>query len=256
MVEDGTERVVAAFMASLSDLFRALPGGRWEESEQLVCYRSDIGAARFSGVAVLGPRADETLASAWLDELADQEVPHCVIERPGAPAWTVRLAERHGLTEVDEEPLMVLEDPGDVAEPDGGDLVLERVDPADAIVVGTVQQVMADGFGGPVEVLGALMSADVLGMPGVEAWLGRVDGVPCTVGLGAVLAGHVGVFNIATPAEHRGRGYGHAVTARVVASGVAAGARTAYLQASALGYPIYERMGFRTVERWPARYPA
>ena len=67
--------------------------------------------------------------------------------------------------------------------------------------------------------------------------------------------GHVGVFNIATPPEHRGRGYGRAVTARVVADGVRAGARTAYLQASPMGLGVYQRMGFRTGETWRCHYP-
>ena len=45
------------------------------------------------------------------------------------------------------------------------------------------------------------------------------------------------------------------MTARAVAEGVAAGAHTAYLQASAMGYGVYERMGFRTAETWPSYYP-
>ena len=144
---------------------------------------------------------------------------------------------------------MLHEEPGSVAVPDTP--VIERIDPEDAAAVATGQQVFADGFGGPVEVLGPLMGAEVLRIPGNAAWLGRVDGVPVTVGFGSVTAGHVGVFNIATPEAHRRRGYGHAVTARVVAEGVALGAHTAYLQASEMGYPVYEAMGFRTVEIWP-----
>jgi N-acetylglutamate synthase len=64
------------------------------------------------------------------------------------------------------------------------------------------------------------------------------------------LEDHVGVFNVATPSRHRRRGYGAAVTARVVADGVAAGASWAWLQSSPSGYAIYERLGFRTLERW------
>ena len=46
------------------------------------------------------------------------------------------------------------------------------------------------------------------------------------------------------------------MTAAVMAAGAAEGAHTAYLQASTMGYPIYERMGFRTIESWPCYYPA
>ena len=77
---------------------------------------------------------------------------------------------------------------------------------------------------------------EVLAAPGLTAYVGRVDGEPCCAGLGSVDRGHVGVFNIATPPAHRRRGFGRAVTARVVADGVRAGAHTAYLQASPMGY--------------------
>jgi len=130
------------------------------------------------------------------------------------------------------------------------------VDPADAEGLRTAQQLMADGFEAPVELLAPLMGADLLAAPGMFAYVGRVDGEPCTVGLGAVADGHVGVFNIATPPPFRRRGFGHAVTARVVVDGVRLGARTAYLQSSPMGFGVYERLGFRTIETWACYYPA
>jgi hypothetical protein len=40
------------------------------------------------------------------------------------------------------------------------------------------------------------------------------------------------------------------VTARAVADGLAAGAQFAWLQSSAAGYGVYERLGFTTSETW------
>ncbi len=99
------------------------------------------------------------------------------------------------------------------------------------------------------------MSAEVLAVPGMSALVGLSADGPCAVGLGAFHRGHVGVFNIATPPAHRRLGHGRAVTARLVADGAAAGAHTAYLQASEMGYPVYERLGFTTVETWPSYFP-
>jgi hypothetical protein len=42
------------------------------------------------------------------------------------------------------------------------------------------------------------------------------------------------------------------MTARVVADGLVAGCDVAALQASQMGRPIYERLGFRTVVRYMA----
>lgn len=101
-----------------------------------------------------------------------------------------------------------------------------------------------------------MMTADVLRSTGMSAFVGRLDGTPCTTGMAAVHDGYVGVFNVATPPEFRRRGHGYAVTAQVVAAGASAGAHTAYLQASALGQSVYERMGFRTLETWPTYHAA
>jgi len=63
--------------------------------------------------------------------------------------------------------------------------------------------------------------------------------------------GHfAGIFNVATAPAHRGRGYAAALTARIASDAFAAGAHCAWLQSSPSGYNLYQRLGFRTVERW------
>ncbi len=58
---------------------------------------------------------------------------------------------------------------------------------------------------------------------------------------GAVL----GIFNVATVPAARGRGVGRAVTLAALRDGAGAGCRMAVLQASEMGHPVYERLGFR-----------
>jgi predicted acetyltransferase len=60
------------------------------------------------------------------------------------------------------------------------------------------------------------------------------------------------VYNIATVEGARRRGYGTAMTVRVALDGRAAGCDVAALQASEMGRPIYERLGYRTVVRYRA----
>jgi predicted GNAT family acetyltransferase len=71
--------------------------------------------------------------------------------------------------------------------------------------------------------------------------------VPVSTGLGVRSGRTIGIYNIATIPAARGKGYGAAITRRNVADGVAAGCDVAILQASDMGFPIYERIGFRTV---------
>ena len=57
----------------------------------------------------------------------------------------------------------------------------------------------------------------------------------------------IGVYTISTIPDARGRGYATTMTRRVAADGVRAGCDVAILQASDMGLPIYERLGYRTV---------
>jgi GNAT superfamily N-acetyltransferase len=57
----------------------------------------------------------------------------------------------------------------------------------------------------------------------------------------------IGVYNVATVPPARRRGYGEQITRRITDDAVLAGCDVATLQASDMGKPIYERLGYRTV---------
>jgi ribosomal protein S18 acetylase RimI-like enzyme len=58
------------------------------------------------------------------------------------------------------------------------------------------------------------------------------------------------IANVGVVPQARRRGIGEAMTGRALSDAVRAGCTAAYLQASAMGYPVYERMGFREVRSW------
>jgi GNAT superfamily N-acetyltransferase len=108
------------------------------------------------------------------------------------------------------------------------------------------------GFGSDPAVADGTVCADLVGRPGCVVYLGYADGEPVVSGLGWRTGRTIGVYSIATIPEARRRGYAAAMTARVVADGARAGCDAAALQASAMGRPIYERLGFRTVVTYDA----
>jgi N-acetylglutamate synthase len=111
-------------------------------------------------------------------------------------------------------------------------------------------QIAARGFEASEEVFAQLITPAVLARPGTRCYVGTIGEDAVTTGMGVTLGDFVAVFNIATPPEHRGHGFGAAVTARAVSDGFAHGARWSYLQSSVAGFSVYNNLGFDTVERW------
>ena len=90
-----------------------------------------------------------------------------------------------------------------------------------------------------------------------EHVIGLLGGVPVASASVMVAGGAAGIYNVATLEPARGRGIGAAMTAAVVRRGAARGLSLATLQASSMGRPVYERLGFRFVcDLVPYRPPA
>lgn len=129
-------------------------------------------------------------------------------------------------------------------------LEIRRV--TDQVGLDAHRQVVTAGFGSDPAVALETTCLALLDRPGCAVYVGYADGEPVASALGWRTGRTIGVYSIATVATARRRGYGAAMTARVMADGVDAGCDVAALQASELGRPIYERLGFRTVVRYAA----
>jgi N-acetylglutamate synthase len=208
-----------------------------------------VPAPTLNGVWVDGVEADAGAISDLLNEVAATGLPHCLQFRPGAADRLTELALSRNMTKEEEIPLMALEDPGqlDAAQAVSG-LTIRELSPGEARLHARVG---AAGFEAPLEMFMQLMTPAMLALPGARCYLGEAGGQPVTTGFGVTIGSYVAIFNIATPPPHRRHGYGAAVTARAVADGLKAGAKWSWLQASEVGKPVYERLGFHTVETWP-----
>ncbi len=119
---------------------------------------------------------------------------------------------------------------------------LEIVEASDGPSVREAEALIDEVYGAEAPI-GSLLTVACLGED-LRVWVGRVDGRPVTTATAYVADGFVGIYAVATSDEARGRGYGEAVT---WAATLCRPDLPATLQASPMGRPIYERMGYRTV---------
>lgn len=109
---------------------------------------------------------------------------------------------------------------------------------------------IAVGFGMPVELASRLFGPSLAESEEYAAFNAYIDGEVASTAALIVSDSVAGVYNVATPEAFRRRGLGEATTRAAVAEGARRGCVMSTLQASDMGYPIYERMGFRTAVTW------
>jgi len=121
------------------------------------------------------------------------------------------------------------------------------------IEVRTTEQLVAfreaafRGFGHPVAAAHMFLNQRLLALPQVRAYSGLIDGVVVATSILIATSGVAGIYWVATLELHRRQGYGEAVTWAAVAGAREFHCTIASLQASKLGRPVYERMGFEHV---------
>ena len=162
--------------------------------------------------------------------------------------WPVDLAAL-GFTR-SESPAMVR--PAGPLEATETDLAVREV--TDAAAAASFGRTLTAGFGYDQRglTIAEVFNADVLGDDRLRLWLGTLDARPVAASWSAVIDGHVGIYGVATVPDARRRGYGEALTRAAIA---VAPDLPATLQASTMGRPLYERLGFKEVGRFEVWRP-
>jgi hypothetical protein len=140
----------------------------------------------------------------------------------------------------------------DATAPPGVALTLVRDESGIRDAVRVSQQAWAQVGLPPAETAALLARPERLLAPHLVWAVARLDGQPVATAMVLCSHGVAGVYWVGTVPEARGRGLGELVTRAVGNAGFDAGMRVAALQASAMGHPVYLRMGYETVSytRW------
>ena len=239
------ETVARALGANAEAIATGLPGGWASGPPEARAFVTGLRVPTMNGVCAFDETARPAVIERSLDEVRAAGVPFALLARPGGRTSAAHIARAWALTAAGGPiPLMATGRP--VRAPAVPALRIRRLEDTELAVHGRIAE---RAFGVPAHVFDTVSEA-ALRVPGTALHLGEVDGVPVTTSLSMSGGGATAVFNVATAPEHRGRGYGAAITAHAVAVGFDAGARFAWLQSTPAGHPIYERLGFRTLERW------
>jgi predicted GNAT family acetyltransferase len=234
-----------ALEAVFERLYTAFEGARFER-------RADLVVAHLPGVPI--PQCN----GAWVCEDSDAAVDalaDAVAEVEAAKEWpwvqtrsgherTRQSALALGLTHTERIPGMVVRPERFVEARAELEIELIAEDEIDE-----TNGILATSFEAPIELFSQFSSA-VQQVEEARWYVGRAEGAIVSTALAFTLDGSTGIFDVATPSEHRGRGYGAALTSHALRDGFDAGSGFGYLQSSTIGHGVYQRLGLRDVEEY------
>jgi GNAT superfamily N-acetyltransferase len=247
------------WIAYLTGVVRCTDSGRVHHEGGTVTILSDIPFDWFNQVLVERPDATPAGLLTGVERGLAHAGGFVVRLRQGMDDRFIPTLTQAGLIAAD----MATITPGMVAFPINRKTIVDAIAPShlpgfeihrvmDAVGLDDHRTVVTEGFGSPPAVALGTTCAELLDRPECVVYVGYAGGAPVASGLGWRTGRVVGVYAIATIPAARRRGYGAAMTSRIVTDGLASGCDMAALQASELGRPIYERLGFLVDVRYVA----
>ncbi|MCU1592849.1 MAG: hypothetical protein JWO12_241 [Frankiales bacterium] len=215
------------------------------------------GGPAFNTAAVHAAPRDPLRALRWARDLLEGTGrPYSLLVPTELLPHVAPALEQGQLVQVESLPGMVLEPLADPP-PVPPALRISRVATADDLAKHATA--LARGFGAP-DPSAALdvFTGALLEDPRVTMLSGFLEDQPDPVAtsVSVVTDGVAGVFGVTVADSARRWGAGTAMTWAAVSAGAERGADVAGLQATAMGQPVYARMGFRTVRRYARYAPA
>jgi hypothetical protein len=222
--------------------FARLPGGDGAREGGATLYRSGVAHPNYNGVLGAGCDVDAVLA---------------VVRSWNVPArWLVGSASAGGIEDAFRAHGWVMGDEYPAMIAPIGSLPAPRLDGVTVETVETDTQraewldVLCDGFGICGDAAAALTAAHIWPMrhePQRLYLLLRREGAAVATTMLHTPCGVAGVYGVAVRRHHRHQGLGSLATLVAAHAGAERGHSVAMLQATQEGFPVYERLGFRTI---------
>ena len=247
------------WMEMVREIARFTPGGWVVETEGLVMCGSPRGTIVANMAIVAGPVPAATVRAQTERCFRSTGVPFSVMTRDHADtALQVELTQK-GFREVEllTTPAMAFFVGDGTRRPLPQNIGIRCV--VDDAGREDYARVMAEAYGVYGAPKASILShfallGSVVG-PTKQAFLAYRNRLPVAGAILYLSHGVGGVGWVGTVPSEFGRGYGSAVTWKVVTEGLARGARFMNLQASPMGAPVYRRMGFTTPTHYRAFLP-
>ena len=255
-------RALDANMIAFRSAYGRAHGCTVHAAADVVWFYTGVPAPAFNGV--LFAQLKSHAITATVDRLQAK------IDEQGAPAlWWVgpqsrpaelgSLLEQHGLQPAGEVPGMAIALAGLARQPElPPDLTIQRVNTTELQAVWA--QVAAAGLGFADSAAAAMVRLESalsdLQDQAQQRYLGLLNGTPVATSAVAFAAGVAGIYVVATLPTARGRGIGRAMTVMPLLAARQLGYRVGVLQASHMGYSLYQKIGFHDICRYRLYLPS
>ncbi|GAB3930618.1 GNAT family N-acetyltransferase [Kribbella albertanoniae] len=240
---------LAAQLAANRAFLLSWDRGQAADSERgLVMYRSEVQYAPLNGVLRINDcDIDRALTDARQNFAG---LPWVWWVGPDSAPETADELLRRGAAELERLPVLVMDASlaASVQAPAG--IAIDRVRGPAELTEFVLAHSFAASLRAPDVRLMVAHEAALLRAERVDLFAARAGGRIVGTSMAWVSHGVTGIYLVGTHPDFRGSGIGTALTAAAVRAGEARGGQVAALTASAMGEPVYRRMGFSEVTQY------
>jgi GNAT superfamily N-acetyltransferase len=249
------------FIGTLEAAARMIPGGAVECIGGLKAVRTGLPGSFFNLVFALDHPKSVAQVREGIERLfLRTNTEFQIVTLPKTLDELEPLIQELNLTEKEVMPGMVLDPIPDACPDPPKELQIRHLSSPEEVT--DFLRTTAVAFGAPPNFFNVLKPGLLAG--GAGSWsrdatyVGYFGDKPAATSTRVTTGAVAGIYNVTTLPEFRRRGFGESLTWRAVADGRTAGCKLSYLQASEMGRPVYERMGYRVVEEyslWKKKVP-